>query len=217
MSDGRSKRWDAHRAARRAEFVAAAAAAIERHGPDAHLDEIAAEAGVSKPVLYRYFSDKDDLLAATAAWTADGIVEAITDALAADLPARALVEAAVEAYLTEVERRRNLFLLVTRHRGAAVDGSLAGGKTAAAAVMARSLGDGLRLAGVDAGGAEPWAHALVGLGLSTAEWWLDRQTMSREAVAGYLSEFVWHAFDGISREYYSRPETTRNRNETDVT
>ena len=59
---------------------------------------------------------------------------------------------------------------------------------------------GLRL-GVDAGGAEPWAHGLVGLGLSTGEWWLTRRTMSRSAVATYLSSFVWHALEGISQSY----------------
>jgi hypothetical protein len=41
----------------------------------------------------------------------------------------------------------------------------------------------------------------VGLGLSTGEWWLTRRTMSRAAVSAYLSSFVWHALEGISRSY----------------
>lgn len=49
-------------------------------------------------------------------------------------------------------------------------------------------------------GAEPWSHGLVGLGLSTGEWWLRRKTMSRSAVSAYLSSFIWHAFEGIARE-----------------
>ena len=52
-----------------------------------------------------------------------------------------------------------------------------------------------------AAGAEPWAHGLVGLGLSTGEWWLRRRTMSRTAVSHYLSSFVWHAFEGIAAEH----------------
>ncbi|NHA01732.1 helix-turn-helix transcriptional regulator [Nocardioides sp. W3-2-3] len=57
-SDGRTTRWDDHRATRRTEFVQAAVRAIDALGPDASVADIAAEAGVSKPVLYRYFSDK---------------------------------------------------------------------------------------------------------------------------------------------------------------
>ena len=78
---------------------------------------------------------------------------------------------------------------------------LADGKAAIAAAIARVMGDALRQLGVDSAGAEPWAHGLVGLGLSTGEWCLTRQTMSRSAVAGYLSSFVWHALEGISSSY----------------
>jgi len=205
--DGRSSRWDAHREARRAEFVEAATTAIEEHGPDAHLDEIAAAAGVSKPVLYRYFSDKDDLLAATARTAADRLILVVTDAIAAPGSPRDRVERAVHAYLTEVEQHRNLFLLAVRHHGQAMDGPVADGKAAMAAVFARTLGDALRHAGFDAGGAEPWAHALVGLGVSTAEWWLERQTMSKQAVADYLTAFIWHALDGIGQQYFTADPT----------
>ncbi|MGZ4749293.1 MAG: hypothetical protein ACXVYY_19615, partial [Oryzihumus sp.] len=74
-------------------------------------------------------------------------------------------------------------------------------KAAIAAALARVLSDTLRDLGVDAAGAEPWAHGLVGLGLATGEWWLTRRTMSRSAVTDYLSAFVWHALEGISRSY----------------
>ena len=56
-----------HRETRRAELVEAAVAAIDEHGPSASIAEIAASAGVSKPVLYRYFADKDDLYRAVGA------------------------------------------------------------------------------------------------------------------------------------------------------
>ncbi len=206
-SDGRASRWDAHREARRSEFVAAAAAAITEHGPDVHLDQIAETAGVSKPVLYRYFTDKDDLLAAVARWESDRILAVLTEVIAADLSPRERVERGTAAYLAEVEAHRNVFLLAVRHHGGAIGGSVADGKAAIAAILARLLGDELRKAGFDAGGAEPWAHAMVGLGVSTAEWWLERQTMSRAAVADYLSAFVWHAVDGISQEYFTQNPT----------
>ena len=75
--DGRSARWDEHRESRRAELVEAAVTAIDLHGPGAGIAEIAEQAGVSKPVLYRYFSDKDDLYRAVGHWGADRVLEAV--------------------------------------------------------------------------------------------------------------------------------------------
>ena len=149
-----------------------------------HLDQIAETAGVSKPVLYRYFTDKDDLLAAVARWESDRILAVLTEVIAEDLSPRERVERGTAAYLAEVEAHRNVFLLAVRHHGGAIGGTVADGKAAIAAILARLLGDELRKAGFDAGGAEPWAHAIVGLGVSTAEWWLERQTMSRGGGGG---------------------------------
>src|SRR5690348_11070274 len=59
--DGRSARWAAHRAARRTELIDAAIKAVSRHGATVGMDQIAAVAKTSKPVIYRYFTDKDDL------------------------------------------------------------------------------------------------------------------------------------------------------------
>lgn len=55
---GRPPRSAEARAAQRARLLDAAIAAIRRIGPDASVDEMAAEAGVSKPVLYAEFGDK---------------------------------------------------------------------------------------------------------------------------------------------------------------
>ena len=112
---------------------------------------------------------------------------------------RERVERGCTAYLTLISRHPNvLFLLVDHPSG---EDPLADGKELVATTLARALGDGLRELGVDSGGAEPWAYGLVGLGLSTGEWWLRRQTMSRAAVSRHLSQFVWHAFEGIAREH----------------
>src|SRR3712207_1498350 len=60
--DGRRSRWTEHRRARREELVAAAVEAVRRAGPDFAVDDVARSAGVSKTVIYRYFSDKDELV-----------------------------------------------------------------------------------------------------------------------------------------------------------
>ncbi|MGZ4553567.1 MAG: TetR/AcrR family transcriptional regulator, partial [Mycobacteriaceae bacterium] len=62
--DGRKKRWDEHKKARREEFVDAAIGAIRREGPNIGMETVAAELQVSKTVLYRHFTDKSDLIGA---------------------------------------------------------------------------------------------------------------------------------------------------------
>lgn len=197
--DGRASRWDAHREVRRAELVDAAVRAIDRHGPDVSVAGIAAEAGVSKPVLYRYFADKDELYAAVGQWGADEVMDRLLAAILTEAPVRGRVDRGVDAYLGAIEEHPNVFLLLVRHRTDQGD-PLADGKARIAASFGRIMGDTLRGLGVDAAGAEPWAEGLVGLGLATGEWWLARQTMSRAAVGRYLSAFVYHALEGTAAE-----------------
>ncbi len=196
--DGRNTRWEGHRATRREELVDAAVAAIDEHGASASIAQIAQSAGVSKPVLYRYFSDKDDLYRAVGMWGANQVVASLVPILVGDGPLRERVERACSAYLTLISRHPHVFFLLVEHPNN--EDPLADGREMVAAAFSRTLGDGLRDLGVDAAGAEPWAHGLVGLGLSTGEWWLRRRTMSRAAVSRHLSSFVWNALEGIARE-----------------
>jgi len=52
---------------RRRELLEAADRVVLRDGPQASMNAIAAEAGITKPILYRHFGDKNGLYAALAA------------------------------------------------------------------------------------------------------------------------------------------------------
>src|SRR3712207_9553294 len=60
--DGRRARWTEHRRARREDLVAAAVEAVRQAGPEFSVDDVARSAGGSKTVIYRYFSDKEELI-----------------------------------------------------------------------------------------------------------------------------------------------------------
>lgn len=197
-ADGRSTRWDDHRETRRAELVGAAVAAIDEHGSGASIAQIAASAGVSKPVLYRYFTDKDDLYRAVGQWSAEQVLANLVPVLTGEGSLRDRVYAGCEAYIEVVAEHPQVFLLLVEHRSA--DDPLADGKDQIATTFAKLMGDTLRRLGVDAGGAEPWAHGLIGMGLSVGEWWLRRDIMSQQATASYLASFVWHAFSGFAAD-----------------
>ena len=198
-TDGRSTRWESHREQRRAELVNAAVSAIDRHGREASIDDIAKVAGVSKPVLYRYFNDKADLHAAVGQWGAALVLERIAPLFASEAPMKARVYDAMEAYFEVIEEHPQVFLLLVQHRVKGDADPLADGKDSVAAAISRIMGESMHQLGIDAGGAEPWSQAVVGLGLSTGEWWIERQTMTRAAVSRYLADFVWGALVGISR------------------
>src|SRR4051795_9885611 len=84
-TDGRSSRWTEHRRARKEELVAAGLEAVRLAGPDFAVEDVARAAGVSKTVIYRYFSDKDELV--------DAVLERISTVI---LLPRLLGEIAVE-------------------------------------------------------------------------------------------------------------------------
>lgn len=196
--DRRSARWESHREARRAQLVAAAVDAIDEHGPTASIADIARTAGVSKPVLYRYFADKDDLYRSVGTWAAGQVLGVMIPALRDDSAPRDKVRRISADYLAFIAEHPKVFFMLVEHRTS--DDPLRDGKEVIAAALARNVGDFLRHLGLDSAGAEPWAHGVVGLGLAHGEWWLRRRTMSRTAAATYLADFVWNAFDGIARE-----------------
>src|SRR5215213_7481985 len=72
--DGRRSRWTEHRRARREELVGAAVEAVRMAGPDFSVDDVARSAGVSKTVIYRYFSDKDELINAVLERISTGVL-----------------------------------------------------------------------------------------------------------------------------------------------
>ena len=200
--DARRERWKGHREQRRAEFVEATIAVVAKKGPDVGMEDVAAEAGVSKPVLYRHFTDKSDLYLAVGQKATELLMDRMGPALATDGPIRARIERIVDAYLSVIEENPNLYRFVVK--GSFVDRPVekdvvAEDKNLIASTLARILGDYLRSFEMDSGGAEPWAHALVGMVQNAGDWWLDRQTMSRANLSEYLATLIWHAIDGLLR------------------
>ncbi|GAA3338533.1 TetR/AcrR family transcriptional regulator [Amorphoplanes nipponensis] len=197
--DGRSRRWADHRERRRAELVEAVIAAIRELGPEPGIDAVAAHAGVSKPVLYRYFADKSGLWLAVGRQAATAVVEAIAPAVAAVREERDVVAAAIDAYLTVIEADPHVYRFVVHQRGIARDTDVvADAMDTVASGLARIVGDRLRALGLDAGPALPWAYGIVGYVHTVADWWLrQQQPISRGALADYLTTFLWGGIAGI--------------------
>ncbi|MEV6632921.1 TetR/AcrR family transcriptional regulator [Actinoplanes sp. NPDC051470] len=199
--DGRSQRWAGHREQRRAELTAAAIAAIRAQGPDLGMEAIAAHAGVSKPVLYRYFADKTELWQAVGQETAAGLLAAIGPAVSAVRAERDVVTAAIDAYLAYIEGDPHVYRFVVHPSGIERGPDLVGDVVdTVAGGLARILGDRLRSVGLDSGPALPWAYGIVGYVQTVGDWWLrSQQPISRPALSDYLTTFLWGGIAGIDR------------------
>lgn len=206
QEDGRRQRWAGHRQARRAEFVAAAVEAVRAHGPHTGLDEIAAQAGVSKPVLYRHFADRADLFAAVLDAIADDVLlPRIASELAAlpATPAGAVSDAevigrVVRAFVSVVDDEPQLYRFALAHASSGRDGDfVAATERRVAQLLSALLGDRLRVLGADSGGAEVWAFGIVGMVQLATQRWFDQRTMSAEALVDYLTALVTGGLSGV--------------------
>lgn len=178
--------------------------ALALHGPDVGIDQIAAEAGVTKPVLYRHFADKADLFVAIGQYGTTLLFDKLTPAMNSEEAPVPRIRKSLDAFFSLIEEHPNVYRLLARRTfgDRPVESDIvAEDKELIATAVARLLGDYLRMLRMDSGAAEPWAHGLVGLAHNTAEWWLERRSMSRESVVEYLTQLIWAAIDGITRQH----------------
>ncbi|PRX47221.1 TetR family transcriptional regulator [Prauserella shujinwangii] len=194
--DGRAERWRAHRLARRAEFVDAAFRAFDRLGPGAGMADIAREAGVAKPRLYRHFADRAALVAAVSERLSALVWEHLGPALREPAPMRVRVRESLRAYFAVVDEHPNVVRLVCRARSTDV---VAGDRGAAAGAIASMFGEYLKVFGVTSAGTEPWAHGVVGAVEAASDWWLEHPAMTRDEIVDYLTTLVGGAIEAALR------------------
>jgi AcrR family transcriptional regulator len=196
--DRRDSRWDAHRAQRRAELVDATLAAVGKHGAGVGMEEIAAEAGTSKTVVYRHFADRADLHVAVCNRVASQLLPKLREAIESNAQPRQMVAAAIETYLAFLEADPELYRFVVhppqldRPDPIASLSDLVGEQAAAAVSVA------LQQSGRDPAAAGPWGHGVVGLVRSAADWWLRAEhPMLRSELAAQLTELAWSGLSTI--------------------
>ena len=118
--------------------MTAAVEAVRQAGPDFAVDDVARSAGVSKTVIYRYFSDKDELI--------DAVLEEISTVvllprllgeLVAEQPDdRARLHAVIAAFVSLIEDEPALYRFAYAHTGRA-------GRTDLVAATEREIAEAL--------------------------------------------------------------------------
>jgi len=205
--DRRDSRWDEHRRARREQLIDATLAAIDRHGADVAMDDIAAEAGTSKTVLYRHFADRDQLYLAVSARVAGELLPRLGRAVDGNKNRpRQLVAAVIDTYLAFVEADPELYRYVVHGFPQAQFGHFETDESNPIGGLSDIVGNQastiitelLSEAGRDTAAAEPWGHGLVGLVRSAADWWLraDRP-IPRSELTAHLTDLAWSGLSAV--------------------
>jgi AcrR family transcriptional regulator len=204
----------ARRAQKRDELLAAAIRAIRAEGPSVSMKEMAAEAGVTKPILYRHFGAKGGLYQAIAERYANQLLAQIRSALSRDVPSQDLLEATLDTHLSfleqETEVHRFLVQRALHERLGPGQALLTGFREQIAVELEKVLRDRVAPSGTEEA-ATVWAHALVGMAEFAGEWWMAQDHLPRERLVRHLSTLLWNGFSGLVEGGTRRSELPGDR------
>ena len=202
---------------RREQLIAVARGLFAERGFDAtSVEEVAARAQVSKPVVYEHFGGKEGLYAVVVDREITTISAAISSAIAdpaagpeagrhgpggsdASGSASRIAERAALALLTYIEDSPDGFRI------------LSAGSDRAAGTYSTLLADvAIEVSGIlasqfaahdlDPRTAPLYAQMLVGIVAMPAQWWLENRSMSKEEVAAHMVNLAWNGLRGLKAE-----------------
>ena len=182
---------------RREQLIDVARTLFAERGYDAtSIEEIAASAQVSKPVVYEHFGGKEGLYAVIIDRELTLIYSTIVNALESDPSPSAVVEHAALALLTYIEDNTDGFRIISsendRSRGT-YSTLLADVAVQVSGILARQFTEN----GIDARFAPLYAQMLVGIVAMPAQWWLLDRTMTKEEVAAHMVNLAWNGLRGM--------------------
>ncbi|MGW6567559.1 TetR family transcriptional regulator [Streptomyces sp. NPDC054975] len=184
---------------RRRELLEAADRVVLRDGPQASMNAIAAEAGITKPILYRHFGDKGGLYRALATRHTDALLAALRAALDAPADRRRRVESTLDTYLASIEALPQVyrFLMHPSEETHQAEQGFDVGRHSAPVLrrMGEELGqviaERIDLGPVGEAQARIWGHGIVGMMHAAGDWWLGERPCSRAELVTALADLLW--------------------------
>jgi len=182
--------------ARRDQLLEAADRVIRREGSAASMNVIAAEAGITKPILYRHFGDKGGLYQALAGRYVDDLLARLRAALTTRGGLEARTRATIDAYLTAVGEQPQVYQFLVE-RAAVEEPGVRGEVQGFVRRFGDELAAGIRAEpALDVGErrALVWAHGIAGMVQAAGDWWLDHPEVPREQMVEELTALLFGAF-----------------------
>lgn len=180
-------------AIRRDELLAAADRVVMTQGPAASMNAIAAEAGITKPILYKHFGDKGGLYHALAEHHIADLLAELRAAIARTSDTRVATRDVIDTYLRFVEERPQVYRFLM-HRAQVeepqVRGQVALFITRVADELAAGISHATGMTDADRNRALSWAHGIVGMVQAAGDWWLEQQVMARAELVEHLTALL---------------------------
>jgi AcrR family transcriptional regulator len=156
----------------------------------ASMEEIAAAADVTKPLVYSYFGSKEGLYVAYIERSGRELLDRMRGAAAPSAPPEERLRSGTREFLRFVEERRDGWRVLYSEaaaRGGPLAEEVASLRAAIAGMIERLLLESSDGAGSESTAAiDGVAHAFVGAGESLANWWLTRPELPPERAAELL-------------------------------
>ncbi|MCL2090035.1 MAG: TetR/AcrR family transcriptional regulator [Micrococcales bacterium] len=191
---------------RRAQLVDVARTLFAEKGfEQTSVEEIAARANVSKPVVYEHFGGKEGIYAVVV----DRETQALTSTLIAALETaghpKALLERTALALLDYIEDNEDGFRILVRDSPVAqATGTFSSLIGDVATQVEHLLAAQFSRRGQNPRTAPMYSQMLVGMVALTGQWWLDARSPRKDEVAAHLVNLAWNGLAGLER----RPRLT---------
>ena len=159
------------------------------------VEEIAAAAEVSKPVVYEHFGGKEGLYAVVVDREMQALLQRITDALTGDHP-RLLLEQAGMALFDYIEGDTDGFRILVRDSPVPT-GNFASLIVEIAGKVEYLMAKQFKTRGFNTKLAPMYSQMLVGMVALTGQWWLDVRKPDKDEVVAHLVNLTYNGFSHL--------------------
>jgi AcrR family transcriptional regulator len=170
----------------------------ERGFEGTSIEEVAAQAGVSKPVVYEHFGGKEGLYAVVVDREVEHLLTMATGLLLEGDNTREKFEAAAVTLFRYIDENADGFRILVRDSnpgsGTGTYGTLL---SDIAGQVEYILADFLVSRSRDPKSAPMYAQMLVGMVAFTGQWWLDARKPKLEEVAANMIDLAWNGLSQL--------------------
>jgi AcrR family transcriptional regulator len=177
---------------RREQLIAVGCAVFAKRGYEAtSMEEVAREAGVTKPVVYEHFGGKEGLYAVVLDREIAALVERVSHGIAQGGP-RERFQGAVAAFLRYVEDHPDGFAVLTRDPPRE---EMRSGVTQVVTNLSERVGSvfaqEMKKLGFNPKTSALYANGLIGMVTQVGHWWVENPSMPVDDVARHVVALGW--------------------------